>query len=167
MSRRRASSFASCWIADTDDGNPADDDTNTHTRFVVQPLPLRVDRLRRGRSGEENLDVVPATSECERHEGRRRADAVAGVTEQLVRDKGHVTLAGMASVRRVTVIAHELRGFRPAGGMGTATTFLALALARLGHSVEILLGKHDPRSVEPHWADVYREAGIVQRACTS
>ena len=69
----------------------------------------------------------------------------------------------MASARRVTVIAHELRGFRPAGGMGTATTFLALALARLGHSVEILLGKHDPRSLEPHWASVYRDAGVVIR----
>ncbi len=50
----------------------------------------------------------------------------------------------MPDARRVTVIAHELRGFRPVGGMGTATTFLALALARLGHSVEILLGKHAP-----------------------
>jgi glycosyltransferase involved in cell wall biosynthesis len=69
----------------------------------------------------------------------------------------------MASARRVTVIAHELRGFRPAGGMGTATTFLALALARLGHSVEILLGKHDPRSLEPHWAAVYRDAGVIIR----
>jgi len=44
--------------------------------------------------------------------------------------------------------------------MGTATTFLALALARLGHSVEILLGKHDPRSLDPHWRDVYTNAGI-------
>jgi len=66
----------------------------------------------------------------------------------------------MATARRVTVIAHELRGFRPAGGMGTATTLLALALARLGHSVEILLGIHDPRALDPHWADVYRDAGI-------
>jgi glycosyltransferase involved in cell wall biosynthesis len=47
--------------------------------------------------------------------------------------------------------------------MGTATTFLALALVRLGHSVEILLGKHDARSLEPHWADTYRDAGIVIR----
>src|SRR5215213_1473931 len=66
----------------------------------------------------------------------------------------------MATARRVAVIAHELRGFRPAGGMGTATTLMALALARLGHSVEILLGKHDPRSLDPHWADVYGDAGI-------
>jgi glycosyltransferase involved in cell wall biosynthesis len=66
----------------------------------------------------------------------------------------------MATARRVTLIAHELRGFRPAGGMGTATTFLALALARLGHSVEVLLGKHRPETIEPHWDGVYRDAGI-------
>jgi glycosyltransferase involved in cell wall biosynthesis len=66
----------------------------------------------------------------------------------------------MPTARRVVVIAHELRGFRPAGGMGTAISLLALALARLGHSVEILLGKHDPRSLDPHWAGVYTEAGI-------
>jgi glycosyltransferase involved in cell wall biosynthesis len=69
----------------------------------------------------------------------------------------------MAMARRVTVIAHELRGFRPVGGMGTATAFLALALARLGHSVEILLGKRDPRSLDPYWADVYASAGIAIR----
>ena len=65
-----------------------------------------------------------------------------------------------ASPRRVTVIAHELRGFSPVGGMGTATTFLSLALARLGHSVEILLGKHSPGSIDPYWKDVYSRAGV-------
>ncbi len=44
--------------------------------------------------------------------------------------------------------------------MGTAITFLSLALARLGHSVEILLGKHDPRSIDPDWENVYASAGI-------
>jgi glycosyltransferase involved in cell wall biosynthesis len=66
----------------------------------------------------------------------------------------------MSTARRVTVIAHELRGFRPVGGMGTAITFLSLALARLGHSVEILLGKHDPRSIDPDWEHVYASAEI-------
>ena len=65
-----------------------------------------------------------------------------------------------ASPRRVTVIAHELRGFLPVGGMGTATTFLALALARSGHSVEILLGKHSPASIDPYWASVYESAEV-------
>jgi glycosyltransferase involved in cell wall biosynthesis len=64
----------------------------------------------------------------------------------------------------VTVVAHELRGFHPVGGMGTATTFLALALARLGHSVEILLGKHAPQSIDHTWQNVYAEAGIEIRA---
>jgi glycosyltransferase involved in cell wall biosynthesis len=70
----------------------------------------------------------------------------------------------MPSARRVTVIAHELRGFHPVGGMGTATAFLALALARMGHSVEILLGKHDPDSIDPHWAGVYGDTGIRIRS---
>jgi glycosyltransferase involved in cell wall biosynthesis len=69
----------------------------------------------------------------------------------------------MATTRRVTVIANELGGFRPAGGMGTATTHLALALAHLGHSVEILLGKRDPRSLDPQWAARYDDAGIAIR----
>jgi len=63
----------------------------------------------------------------------------------------------------VTVVAHELRGFNPVGGMGTATTFLALALARLGHSVEILLGKHGPDSIDPTWQSIYGDAGIAVR----
>jgi len=66
----------------------------------------------------------------------------------------------MPDARRVTVVAHELRGFHPVGGMGTATTFLALALARLGHSVEILLGKHAPESIDPSWQSLYDDAGI-------
>jgi len=63
----------------------------------------------------------------------------------------------------VTVIAHELRGFHPVGGMGTATTFLALALARSGHSVELLLGKHPVDSIDPYWDTVYTDAGIQIR----
>jgi glycosyltransferase involved in cell wall biosynthesis len=63
----------------------------------------------------------------------------------------------------VTVIAHELRGFLPVGGMGTATTYLALALARMGNSVEILLGKHAHGSIDPAWDAAYREAGVPIR----
>jgi glycosyltransferase involved in cell wall biosynthesis len=69
----------------------------------------------------------------------------------------------MPNARRVTVIAHELRGFHPVGGMGTATTFLALALARSGHSVELLLGKHPVGSIDPYWHSVYTDAGIQIR----
>ena len=62
---------------------------------------------------------------------------------------------------RVTIVTHELRGFLPVGGMGTATTYLALALARMGHAVEILLGvMHRPESIQPDWEALYRGAGI-------
>jgi glycosyltransferase involved in cell wall biosynthesis len=66
----------------------------------------------------------------------------------------------MPGARRVTVIAHELRGVRPVGGMGTAITFASLALARQGHSVEILLGNHSPDSIDPYWKTVYESAGV-------
>jgi O-antigen biosynthesis protein len=62
------------------------------------------------------------------------------------------------------VVAHELRGYLPVGGMGTATTNLALALARMGHSVEILLGIHSPDAIDPYWRRVYTRAGIAIRA---
>ena len=44
--------------------------------------------------------------------------------------------------------------------MGTATAFLALALARLGHSVEVLLGRREPESIDPYWKGVYTSAGL-------
>jgi glycosyltransferase involved in cell wall biosynthesis len=67
------------------------------------------------------------------------------------------------SPRRVTVIAHEFRGIRPCGGMGTATTFLALALARAGHSVEMLLGRDTPPTLDEYWENVYARAGVSLR----
>jgi glycosyltransferase involved in cell wall biosynthesis len=67
------------------------------------------------------------------------------------------------SPRRVTVIAHEFRGIRPCGGMGTATTFLALALARTGHSVEMLLGRDTPPSLDAYWENIYERAGVSLR----
>jgi glycosyltransferase involved in cell wall biosynthesis len=66
--------------------------------------------------------------------------------------------------RRVTLVANELRGLYPAGGMGTATTFLALALARMGHSVEILVSWQPERSLDPYWSSMYAQAGVrIQR----
>jgi O-antigen biosynthesis protein len=68
------------------------------------------------------------------------------------------------SPKRVTLVANEFRGLLPVGGMGTATTFLALALARMGHSVELLFAWQTARPIDPHWADVYRQAGVRIRA---
>jgi glycosyltransferase involved in cell wall biosynthesis len=62
--------------------------------------------------------------------------------------------------RRVTLVADELRGFQ-GGGLGTATTFLAVAAARMGHEVEVLyLGAATTEAMEPEWARLYSETGV-------
>lgn len=49
--------------------------------------------------------------------------------------------------------------------MGTASTFLALALARMGHSVEMLNGVgHDVAAVDPEWGRAYADAGVRLRS---
>jgi glycosyltransferase involved in cell wall biosynthesis len=71
----------------------------------------------------------------------------------------------LATPRRVTLVANELRGLHPAGGIGTATTFLALALARMGHETEVLVGWQPERELDPYWDGVYRQAGVrIRRA---
>src|SRR5947209_12049804 len=73
-------------------------------------------------------------------------------------------LCSRPDMARVTVVAYELRGFAPVGGMGTATTFLALALARMGHDVDVLLGlQHRPEAIDPYWRRVYDDAGVAIR----
>jgi glycosyltransferase involved in cell wall biosynthesis len=63
--------------------------------------------------------------------------------------------------RRITLVANELRGIEPVGGLGTATTFLALALARSGHDVDLLhLGEASAQTVTQEWAHVYADAGV-------
>src|SRR5262249_17689667 len=62
--------------------------------------------------------------------------------------------------RKVPVLTYELRGVAPVGGVGTATTHLAIGLARDGHSVEILLGWQNANSIDPYWRDIYERAGI-------
>jgi glycosyltransferase involved in cell wall biosynthesis len=70
--------------------------------------------------------------------------------------------------QRITLVTNELRGLYPAAGMGTATSFLALALARMGHSVEALVGWQADREMDPYWEAVYAQAGIsVRRAVDS
>jgi glycosyltransferase involved in cell wall biosynthesis len=70
---------------------------------------------------------------------------------------------GSALPRRVTLVADELLGLQ-GGGLGTATTFLAAALARMGHRTEVLyVGDPTARPVEPEWAEFYEQAGVGLR----
>ncbi len=63
--------------------------------------------------------------------------------------------------KRITLVADQALGYHRTGGLGTATTFLALALGRMGHDVEILyFGELTGEPVEPEWPPLYEAAGV-------
>jgi glycosyltransferase involved in cell wall biosynthesis len=65
------------------------------------------------------------------------------------------------ATRRITLVTDELLGYVRTGGIGTATTFLAVGLGRMGHDVTVLYAGDPPsRALEPEWADLYEGAGV-------
>jgi glycosyltransferase involved in cell wall biosynthesis len=71
------------------------------------------------------------------------------------------------SPRRITLVADELLGYHRTGGLGTATTFLGVALARMGHRVEVLyLGEPATSAVDAEWSRLYDQAGVSIRLPT-
>src|SRR5213083_129307 len=68
---------------------------------------------------------------------------------------------GSLPTRRIMLVADELPGYVQTGGLGTATTFLALALARLGHDVEVLyLGPQGTPASESEWTRLHESAPV-------
>src|SRR2546430_3391799 len=66
--------------------------------------------------------------------------------------------------RRITVVASELLGRAGTGGAGTADSLLAVALARHGHRVELLVASgRDIQSVSAEWTRTYKSAGVEVR----
>jgi glycosyltransferase involved in cell wall biosynthesis len=66
--------------------------------------------------------------------------------------------------RRIALVTSQLLGFDDAGGVGAATAFLTMALARLGHDVEVLYIKEQPRDpLDREWARRYEEVGATIR----
>jgi glycosyltransferase involved in cell wall biosynthesis len=66
--------------------------------------------------------------------------------------------------RRVTLVSAQLLGFDQAGGVGAATAFLAIALARMGHNVDIVYTQDRAVSdLTDDWARRYDEAGVRVR----
>ena len=62
---------------------------------------------------------------------------------------------------RVILATDELLGHTRTGGIGTATTFLALGLGRLGHHVQLLYTAEPPdEPLAVEWARLYDEAGV-------
>ncbi len=57
--------------------------------------------------------------------------------------------------RRIVLVAGGFLGFPHSGGLGTATTFLAISLARTGHRVEIVCVRPNvDYPLDPQWRDV-------------
>lgn len=62
--------------------------------------------------------------------------------------------------QRVCLVANELLGLVKNGGIGTATSYLALTLPTQGYQVDVLLfGGHKPK-LEKRWADRFAAAGV-------
>jgi len=67
--------------------------------------------------------------------------------------------------RRITVVASEILGVAGTGGPGTADSFLAIALGRRGHDVELLVAPgRDVSNLGEEWQARYREANVRVRA---
>lgn len=62
---------------------------------------------------------------------------------------------------RVALVTMELLGAHKNGGIGTATSHLALLLARRGHAVTVLHVGPAPLQPDDPWVRRYREAGVV------
>ena len=66
--------------------------------------------------------------------------------------------------RRVTLVTDELLGYGRTGGLGTATTFLAVGLGRRGHLVDLLyVGERPTVDIDADWRELYAEAGVSIR----
>jgi glycosyltransferase involved in cell wall biosynthesis len=64
---------------------------------------------------------------------------------------------------RVTFVADELLGY-VGNGIGTTTTFVSIALARMGHDVEVLFAGRAPETpIAPEWQRLYDDFGVRVR----
>src|SRR5919204_5632535 len=65
---------------------------------------------------------------------------------------------------RVTLVSDEMLGYTSTGGIGTASTHLALALGRMGHRVEFLYTGESPgKAMAAEWRGLYEAAGVEIR----
>lgn len=70
----------------------------------------------------------------------------------------------MKGGRRITVVASEILGVPGTGGPGTADSFLAVALGRHGHDVELLVAPgRDVSPLSPEWERAFANANVRVR----
>jgi glycosyltransferase involved in cell wall biosynthesis len=67
-------------------------------------------------------------------------------------------------MKRVAIVTAQLLGYDKTGGVGTATSFLAVALAKAGHAVDVVyVGPRVAEPIDPEWERLYGEAGAGVR----
>jgi glycosyltransferase involved in cell wall biosynthesis len=70
----------------------------------------------------------------------------------------------MAGTKRITLVTDELLGYVRTGGIGTATTYLAVALGRMGHEVALLAVGEPPKArMADEWSRLYEQADVAVR----
>jgi glycosyltransferase involved in cell wall biosynthesis len=68
----------------------------------------------------------------------------------------------MPASKRITLVADEILGYVRTGGIGTATTYLAVALGRMGHQVEVLYTGDPPSTLmDDEWSRLYDDSGVA------
>jgi glycosyltransferase involved in cell wall biosynthesis len=75
---------------------------------------------------------------------------------------------GATENRRIAVVASELLGRAGTGGAGTADSLLAVALARHGHAVDLVVASgRDIGELNPEWTQIYEASGVNVRVLES
>jgi len=88
---------------------------------------------------------------------------VRGGLNSLAFDPDFDAFGAQVSRGRILVASYEVVGATLTGGIGTANTALALALAEAGHDVTLLYTGFESHRVQerlPRWADFYRARGL-------
>jgi len=68
------------------------------------------------------------------------------------------------TARRIAIVASEILGLPGTGGPGTADSFLAVALARRGHRVELVVAPgRDTTALSAEWRRTYDDANVAIR----
>jgi glycosyltransferase involved in cell wall biosynthesis len=77
-----------------------------------------------------------------------------------MRDHRHAASVRHRGKRNVAFVADELLGYA-GNGIGTTTTFVSLALARMGYDVQVLFAGAAPvGAVDAEWQRLYDDAGV-------
>src|SRR4051794_2854466 len=110
-------------------------DCDSRVRVEVRPVRVKGAWVT---LSEQDLHGMSETSEGQGEERGRRSHAAGGAeAAQLVGDHGHAASLRHPGKRTVAFVADELLGYA-GNGIGTTTTFVSVALARMGYDIEVL-----------------------------